>query len=124
MNMDDIDLNKLFAIDFDDTLALKTGNPSIGDPIEMWEGTIPNRPFIKKMQKLSQKGYKFIIYTARGMIYKNNLNDIENKYKQKMESWLSKYEVPYEYIQFGKIYAYKYVDDKAMSPSEFIHYKG
>jgi histidinol phosphatase-like enzyme len=122
--MQNIDLTKIIAIDFDDTIALKTGNPSVGDPVEAWEGTIPNRPLIKNMQKLSEQGYKFVIYTARGTIDYSDINKIKHKYKQKMELWLKKYNVPYVHIQFGKIYAHLYVDDKAMTPEEFTKFKG
>lgn len=105
------------VIDFDDTISFaKTFNSVSG-----YAEAKPNIELINTMRKLSAQGYKFIIHTARGWISCNqNVEKAEQKYRKQMETWLEKYNVPYERIIFGKPFGMLYVDDKALRPDEFV----
>ena len=89
---------KWLAVDFDGTLARNTWsahNPTseLGSPI--WEN-------LYKLDLAVEAGYKIVIHTARPS---TDYFDIE--------AWLIKYDVPFKFIQTGKILAALYIDDRA-----------
>lgn len=93
-----LDSLKWLAVDFDGTLS-KTGEDyEIGEPI--YEN-------IEKLRECTDLGYKVIIHTARHW----------EQYIQ-IEEWLVKHDVPFKFIQCGKILAHRYIDDRAISADE------
>lgn len=91
---------KWYAIDFDNTLAMNTGEPdfAIGKPIHQ---------NLNKLKEVHEAGYKIIIHTARHW----------EDYRA-IEEWLDKHQVPYKAIVCGKILAHRYVDDKNINAFE------
>lgn len=89
-------MRKLYAIDFDNTLT-------IGD-CKWWNGDepIPNRTNIERVNELYIKGNYIIIFSARPW-----------KVAQETIAWLIKYNVRYHGINFNKMSASIYVDDKS-----------
>lgn len=89
---------KWYAIDFDGTISTKHPDHRIGEPI-------PEN--IEKLREIDRAGGKIIIHTAR------HWEDYI-----KIEEWLEKYDVPYKFIQCGKILAHRYIDDRAINAEE------
>lgn len=104
-----------FVIDLDDTIVTVHNRDFING--------IPNKTVISKINKLYAAGWKIIIYTARGAKSCKNIEERISKYKQITEEWLKKYNVKYTELVFGKMNADYYVDDKAMSITEFLNFK-
>ena len=100
------------VIDLDDTICYTENRD--------FENSIPNKEVIDKINKLYDKGYKIIIYTARGGKSCKTLKEKENKYRNITEKWLNKHNVKYTKLLFGKMNADYYVDDKNLSIEEFI----
>lgn len=84
------------AVDFDKTLANTSGYPdyNILDPLD---------DAVESMQQLKKDGWKLIIYTARSW-HDYNL----------VKAWLKMYDIPFESICCGKVFAKYYVDDRGL----------
>jgi hydroxymethylpyrimidine pyrophosphatase-like HAD family hydrolase len=85
---------KWLAVDFDGTLSDTNEDFSIGSPI---------KENIEKLRECTELGYKVIIHTARHW----------EQYME-IEEWLVKHDVPFKFIQCGKILAHRYIDDRAI----------
>tara|TARA_Y100000310_G_scaffold342937_1_gene448347 strand:- start:1961 stop:2911 length:951 start_codon:yes stop_codon:yes gene_type:complete len=100
----------IVVVDFDNTLAL--GNKS---HISV---AIPNYPLIERLRDLKKEVNPYIkIVTARGAKGKLSITEKEKRYKKLIESFLSKYNIPYDEISFNKEYASLYIDDMTIHPS-------
>ena len=105
-----------FVIDIDDTICFTENRD--------FENSKPNKEVIDKINKLHDKGWKIILYTARGAKSCATVLQREAKYRGKTEAWLNKNDVKYDDVVFGKMNADYYVDDKNMSIEEFINFGG
>lgn len=103
---------KTIVIDLDDTICYTKNRD--------FENSIPNKDVINKVNELYNKGYKIIIFTARGGKSCKTLQEKENKYKLLTEKWLLKNNVKYTKLCFGKENADYYIDDKNLSIEDFI----
>lgn len=90
---------KWIAVDLDGTLAESLWTPD--NPTSEIGSPIPGN--IKKAQEVCEAGYKLIVHTARP----------STDYRI-IEDWLTEQEVPFKFIQTGKILAAAYVDDRAI----------
>jgi hypothetical protein len=103
----------IIAIDFDGTIATPDCFPEIGSP---------NMPLIRKLRECHKKGDKIIIWTCR-----------TGDAQKCMVGWLEFIGVPFDYINandpertamYGndsrKVGADVYVDDRAMTPEEWV----
>lgn len=104
------------VVDIDDTICY-TENRN-------FDNSIPNIEVINKINELYNKGWKIVLYTARGAKSCNTLEEKEQKYKDITEKWLEKNNVKYNELVFGKMNADYYIDDKNMSIEEFLNFKG
>lgn len=104
-----------FVIDIDDTISFTTDRD--------FANSKPNQPVIDKINELHDKGWRIILFTARGAKSCQTLLQREAKYREITEAWLNKHEVKYDGLVFGKMNADYYVDDKNMSIEEFINFK-
>jgi capsule biosynthesis phosphatase len=113
-----------FVIDVDGTICVA----------ERIEGTdafdYPNaRPIdavISRIRELKSGGHTIILHSARGMkTHNGDREKIELYVRPIMEAWLEKHEVPYDELVLGKPWGPNvfYVDDRALSPYVFAHYK-
>lgn len=100
------------VVDIDDTISF-THNRE-------FENSEPNKEVIDKINKLYAKGWKIVLFTARGAKSCNTLEEREQKYRAVTERWLKKNRVNYNELVFGKMNADYYVDDKNMSIDEFL----
>lgn len=82
---------------------------------ERYEDCKPNYEIIKLIDALKEAGHTIIINTARGMLtYKSNLGEINKNLAGITIDWLSKHNVKYDEIYFGKPNAHVTIDDRAI----------
>lgn len=106
---------KTIVIDVDDTISFTTNRQFLESK--------PNQPVIDKINELYHKGWKIIIFTARGAKSCNSIEERIIKYDQITRQWLDKHGVCYHEVVFGKPNADFYVDDKNMSIQDFLNFK-
>jgi capsule biosynthesis phosphatase len=105
--------HKRLVFDFDDTISFSKNRD--------WDNASPNIELIKKMNKLYDEGWQIDIFTARGSLSCSSREEAKNKFLQGMKVWLEKHSVKYHSVSFDKPLATFYIDDKALSPEEFIN---
>ena len=91
---------------------------------EEYKDLIPYADMVNKIRKLKEEGYKIFFFTARNMrTYNADINKILKYTKPVLETWLQKWEIPYDEVIYGKPYPGKegfYVDDKTLRPDELL----
>lgn len=91
---------------------------------EEYKDLIPYADMVNKKRKLKEEGYKIVFFTARNMrTYNADINKILKYTKPVLETWLQKWEIPYDEVIYGKPYPGKegfYVDDKTLRPDELL----
>lgn len=103
---------KTMVIDVDDTI-LVTENRD-------YDNSVPVTPVVDKLREAKSLGWHIILFTARGMGRSNgNIGSVREEVYQEIESFCSRYNVPYDEIMLGKPWAAMYVDDKGLRPDEF-----
>ena len=102
--------NKRFVFDIDDTISFTTNRD--------WENAKPNQPIIEKINKLYNEGWEIFLLTARGSI--SAPENADKKYRSIIETWMKSHNVQYHKLIFGKPLAVYYVDDKALTPDNFL----
>lgn len=108
-----IDPEKTFVVDIDDTISTTKDRD--------YANAIPNIELISLLNNLFDKGSTIIYFTGRGHLsFNNDSTKIETVVKPLLEKWLSKNNVKYSYLIFGKPLAKYYIDDKAITPKDFL----
>ena len=107
--------NKRIVLDFDDTLAFTTNRD--------FNNAKPNVDLIEKTNALFRAGWQIDIFTARGSLSCKTRKEAELKYKPEIVKWLLKHNVLYHNISFDKPLAAYYIDDKGISPDDFLNTK-
>ena len=102
--------NKRFVFDIDDTISFTSNRD--------WENAKPNLPIIEKINKLYNEGWEIFLLTARGSI--SAPENADKKYRSIIEKWMKSHNVQYHKLIFGKPLAVYYVDDKALTPDNFL----
>ena len=91
---------------------------------EEYKDLIPYADMVNKIRKLKEEGYKIVFFTARNMrTYNADINKILKYTKPVLETWLQKWEIPYDEVIYGKPYPGKegfYLDDKTLRPDELL----
>ena len=105
--------NKRIILDFDDTLAFTTNRD--------FKNAKPNKELIEKSNALYRDGWQIDIFTARGSLSCKNRKEAQEKYKPEMVKWLLRHDVLYHNISFNKPLAAYYIDDKGITPEDFIN---
>lgn len=101
------------VVDFDDTLAITLNRD--------WANAEPNRKLIEKLNALYEQGWAIHIVTARGQIScGGDCEAADNKYRQQIENWLYEHGVKYTDLSFQKKLAAYYIDDKGITPEDFL----
>ena len=104
--------HKRIVLDYDDTLAFTVNRD--------FKNAKPNLSLIHRTNKLYDEGWQIDIFTARGSISCKTREEAREKYESDMVRWLSKYKVKYHSLSFDKPLAAYYVDDKGISPEDFL----
>lgn len=118
LNQDIEDFDGTLVVDIDGTLCdIKIAGQSYGD-------LIPKQDMLEKLREYQRKGYRILLFTSRNMnTYKNNIGMINKHTAPVLLEWLSKWEVPYDEVLFGKPWPRKmgfYIDDRTVRPDEFL----
>jgi capsule biosynthesis phosphatase len=101
------------VVDFDDTLAITLNRD--------WQNAAPNLPLIEKINRLHSEGWTIHIVTARGQLScQGNSIEASEKYRTQIETWLANHDVRYNTLSFDKKLAAYYIDDKGITPEDFI----
>lgn len=102
------------VIDVDDTILITENRD--------YKNSKPIQEIIDVINNLYNKGWKVILYTARGQLSNNfNIEKIEKEVRPILEDWLIRNKVKYSELVMGKPYSSTvYVDDKAIRPDEFL----
>lgn len=105
---------RTYVFDIDDTISTHVNRD--------YANAIPNNSVIRQIRRLKEidKNCAIILHTARGMAScGGNARLAEAKNLPILIEWLSKHNVPYDEIVFGKPLADLYVDDKALNVRQF-----
>ena len=103
---------KTMVVDVDDTI-LVTENRD-------YEHSKPVVPVVVKLREAREKGWRIVLYTARGMGRSNgNISEVADQVFREVATFCERHDVPYDEIILGKPWAAMYVDDKALRPGEF-----
>nr|WP_229260662.1 capsular biosynthesis protein [Duganella alba] len=85
---------------------------------------VPRADMIARLREYQQRGYRILLFTARNMkTHNNNLGLINKHTAPLMLDWLSRWDIPYDEILFGKPWPRNkgfYIDDRAIRPDEFL----
>lgn len=103
---------KRLIVDIDDTISYTTNRD--------WENAKPNVSLIHKLNKLYDEGWEVHYYTARGSISCKNREEAENVYKPIILKWFFKHNVKFTELSFNKPLGTYYIDDKAITPEDFL----
>lgn len=101
------------VVDFDDTLAITLNRD--------WENAAPNEALISKLNNLYDQGWTIHVVTARGQLSCNgDYLAADKKYRTQIEKWLKDHNVKYTSLSFQKQLAAFYIDDKGITPEDFV----
>ena len=104
--------NKRIVCDIDDTISFCDNRD--------WKNAKPNSPVIQKLKSMHDDGWEIYLHTARGSLSAKNPKDAEEKYSKTITKWMHNHRVPYNKLIFGKPLGAYYVDDKAITPDDFV----
>ena len=104
--------HKRIVCDIDDTISFCDNRD--------WSNAKPNLPVIQKLKSMYNDGWEIYLHTARGSLSAKNPKDAEEKYGDTITKWMQIHEVPYHKLVFGKPLGAYYVDDKAITPDDFV----
>lgn len=104
--------HKRIVCDIDDTISFTLNRD--------WENAVPNQPVIDKINQLYDMGWEIYLVTARGSISCKSREEAKEKYGAQIKKWLLKHGVKYHVLSFEKYLAAYYVDDKALTPEQFV----
>jgi capsule biosynthesis phosphatase len=109
--------DKVIVIDLDNTLCQKK------DKNTEYKDLLPKQDVLDVLRQYKGQGFHIIISTSRNMrSYQGNIGQINANTAPIIVDWLSKHQVPYDELHFGKPWCgHKgfYVDDKSIRPDEF-----
>lgn len=107
------DYTTTLVVDFDDTVAI-THNRD-------WANATPNIALVNKLNDLYDLGWTIHIVTARGQLScAGDCEAADRKYRQQIENWLCDHGVKYNSLCFQKKLAAYYIDDKGITPEQFV----
>ncbi len=105
------------VVDIDGTLCEETGGLNYAD-------APPRQNVIAQVNRFYDAGYDVTIFTARGMYrYAGDRGMIEENLRPVTEAWLKRHGVRYHRLWFGKPSSDMYIDDKAVTPEDFLEKK-
>ena len=110
---------KTIIVDIDNTICKKENH-------EPYSKAKPIKKFCSALKDAFEEGYYIILFTSRNMrSFKGSLGLINKYTAPELIEWLSKNEIPYDEIYYGKPWgnSVEYIDDKFLSMKEFINRK-
>lgn len=104
--------SKSIVCDIDDTISFTTNRD--------WENATPNLQLIQKLNRLYDEGWEINFFTARGSLSCNSREEAEQTYGPGIIEYFKKHGIKYHKLSFQKPLAQYYIDDKAITPEDFI----
>ena len=109
-----MDKRKIIAVDLDGTLTEKGHFPELYSMTfeelhKLYNKVKPRKNIIKKVNEMYDKGFIIYIFTSRYDIYQHQT-----------KHWLQKNGVKYHYFVMNKPFYNFLIDDKAVTPEEFL----
>jgi capsule biosynthesis phosphatase len=106
------DPKKTIVVDVDDTI-LTTVNRD-------YANSQPKEEVIVGLRELKKAGWRIVLHTARGQGRSGgNIESVREDVTREVETFCAKYDVPYDELILGKVWAAYYIDDRALRPEEF-----
>lgn len=104
--------------DIDGTLCpIKKANESYSE-------LVPYPNIVEKIRDYKEQGVRIVLFSSRNMkTYNGNLGEINKNTAPTIIQWLSKWDIPYDEIYFGKPWPGDfgfYIDDRSVRPDEFL----
>lgn len=85
-----------------------------------YDNSVPNHPVCDKLREAKSKGWKIILYTARGMGRSGgDIMSVAEDVRSEITCFCDRFSVPFDELVIGKPWGRYYVDDKAIRPDEF-----
>jgi capsule biosynthesis phosphatase len=109
-----------FIIDVDDTIL---STPLKEDGTYDYNQSTPITASVERIRSLKENGHSIILFTARGMrTFNGDLKKIKKEHEERLITWLSENEVPYDSLVFGKPWGPNpiYVDNRNLSLHSFV----
>lgn len=103
---------KRLVVDIDDTISFTINRD--------FENATPNVVLIKKLNELFDNGVEIYYVTARGSLSCGSREEAKEKYEKQILDYFSKHGVKYTALSFDKFLADYYIDDKSITPDEFL----
>jgi len=118
-------LSESLVIDLDGTLC-QPPTCAEDDVVKRYVHLEPRLDVIHALNTLRQRGFRIVIHTARRMLtHGGNVEKVVHDVGDLTKEWLARHGVQYDELVFGKPYSSTYyVDDKAMSVTDFIRWVG
>jgi len=93
---------KTYCFDIDGTICSQ-------EKPENYSKAVPNKDMIKKINELYDQKNKIYLHTGRHM-----------QNEEITKKWLKKYKVKYHHIFFNKPVGDLYIDDRGITPEDFL----
>ena len=109
-----------FIIDVDDTILT---TPLNEDGQYEYDKSTLISPSVERIRSLKEEGHTIILFTARGMrTFNGDVKKIKKEHQERLITWLSDNEVPYDSLVFGKPWGDNpiYVDNRNLSLHSFV----
>lgn len=85
-----------------------------------YENSVPNELVCEKLREARRKGWRIVLYTARGMGRSGgDISKVSGEVESEIVRFCDKFSVPFDQLVIGKPWGRYYVDDKALRPDEF-----
>lgn len=105
--------NRRIICDIDDTISFTTSRD--------WENAKPNKELIEKLNNLYDNGWEIVYCTARGTLSCKSREEAREKYESKILGWFKRHNVKYTRLSFLKELGMYYIDDKSITPDDFMN---
>jgi len=97
------------AIDLDNTICENK------KPCQEYGDVVPMKDAVDSLKAFRDRGYYIIIFTARNMrTFEGNVGKINKFQGPVINSWLQKWEIPYDELVLGKPHVDFLIDDKGI----------
>lgn len=105
--------NRRIICDIDDTISFTTSRD--------WKNAKPNKELIEKLNNLYDKGWEIVYASARGSLSCKSREEAKEKYETVILDWFKKNNVKYTRLSFMKELGMYYIDDKSITPNDFLN---
>jgi capsule biosynthesis phosphatase len=85
-----------------------------------YDNSRPKMEVVEGIRALKKAGWHIVLHTARGQGRSGGyIESVREEVTREIENFCEKFEVPFDELILGKVWAHYYVDDRALRPEEF-----